>query len=162
MYGYYGVLYSLYHLTRGSHSISNMLDNDLSSEPLTILQIASGDLWAGAETQLYYLATALNGFPCIQLHVVLLNDGFLNKKLTEKGVSVTVLDEKKFNVLVLLYKITKLAFQINADVIHTHRYKENILGGIASLLHSHSKCIRTVHGAPEYNVSNKVRQGLIN
>ncbi len=131
-----------------------MRAEDLSHKSITVIHIASGDLWAGAETQLYYLATALNSFPYINLHVILLNDGVLNQKLTERGVAVTVLDENKINAVVLLFKITRLIFKMNADVIHTHRFKENILGCMASLFHTHSKCIRTIHGGPEHKISS--------
>ena len=136
---------------------------DSFHEQINILHIASGDLLAGAETQLYYLTTALNNFPNIRLHVVLLNDGVLNQKLTEKGVAVTVFDENKFNAFVLLFKITKLVYQLNVDVIHTHRFKENILGGIASMLNTHAKCIKTVHGASEDNIlSTNIRKRALN
>jgi L-malate glycosyltransferase len=129
-----------------------MREDAQSHKALTVLQIASGDLWAGAETQLYYLATALMTFPGIKLHVVLLNDGVLNKRLTEKGVKVTVLDESKHNALTILLNLIKVIYQTNTDVIHTHRFKENILGSVASLFHRNSKCIRTIHGYPEKKI----------
>lgn len=130
-----------------------MREDIQSHQALTILHIASGDLWAGAETQLYYLATALNSFPGITLHIVLLNEGVLSRKLVKKGVNVTVLDETKLNFLMIMTTLVKLIYRIDADVIHTHRFKENILGSIASLFYRNSKCIRTIHGGSEHKKS---------
>ncbi len=130
-----------------------MREDSESDQALAILHIASGDLWAGAETQLYYLATSLMTRSDINLHIVLLNDGVLKNKLIGKGVTVTVIDESKYNSFTILIKLIRLIYQINADVIHTHRFKENILGSIASLFHRHAKCVRTIHGGSEHDNS---------
>jgi len=67
--------------------------------PITILHIASGDLWAGAEVQLYTLVRALHHSPGVSVRVILLNHGTLEEKLHEEGVDVLVLTETSLSSL---------------------------------------------------------------
>ena len=46
----------------------------MTKAPLRLVQLASGDLWAGAEVQLFQLATALQANDGLRQRVVLLND----------------------------------------------------------------------------------------
>jgi len=116
---------------------------------INVLHIASGDLWAGAEVQLYTLAKALNKRQDTNITVVLLNHGMLEKKLVENGVHVTVLDESKLNAFKILRRLITTIHKEKPDVIHTHRVKENILGSLAALVHN-TPTVRTTHGAPEH------------
>ena len=118
---------------------------------MKIIHLASGDLWAGAEVQLFHLAVKLHELYGIHLLVVLLNHGQLEQELIEKGIAVTVLDESKlsgFSILLEFYHIVKL-FQ--PDIVHTHRSKENVIGGIVARLNG-KKSVRTVHGASEFSI----------
>ncbi len=125
-----------------------MVNNNL--ENIKILHIASGDLWAGAEVQLFTLAKELVGNPYIVLTVVLFNHGELERCLNAHNIHVHVIDEHKFNSLIIFRKLLSLLRDLNPDIVHTHRTKENILGSIAAKLAGVSKSIRTVHGAPEH------------
>ena len=60
---------------------------------LTILHIASGDLWAGAEVQLFTLTRTLHCTLGVSVGVVLLNHGKLEDKLREAGIKVIILYE---------------------------------------------------------------------
>ncbi len=60
------------------------------------------------------------------------------------------LDETKLNGLQILHRLIHIIRQLNPDVVHTHRSKENILGGIAAVLAGGIPSIRTAHGAPEH------------
>jgi len=115
-----------------------------------VLHIASGDLWAGAEVQLFTLTCALNKLADTRVSVILFNHGTLEKKLLEMGISVFVYDESKTGSLKLLQQLRLAIKKIQPDVIHTHRSKENILGSIAALLSGRIPSLRTVHGAPEH------------
>lgn len=117
---------------------------------LKLLHIASGDLWAGAEVQLYNLACELNSHEDIQLKVILLNHGELELKLQQKGVNVLVIDETKHGALTILKKIVMVIHVFNPDVVHTHRTKENILGSIAAKICNIRTCVRTAHGLSEF------------
>lgn len=121
----------------------------METPAINVMHIASGDLWAGAEVQLFTLCKHLKEFKTITLHVVLLNYGELEQKLSGMGVSVDVIEESKFNGLQIFKQIFKLAQTFKPDIIHTHRQKENILGSVVALL---TKCssVRTVHGASEH------------
>lgn len=116
-----------------------------------ILHIASGDLWAGAEVQLFTLVKTLHLGLGIPVSVVLLNHGRLEQQLHSAGIGVIVLEESKLNVLEILYRLVKIIQKQSPDVIHTHRQKENTLGSIAALLAGRVASLRTSHGAPEHN-----------
>ena len=64
---------------------------------IRVTHIASGDLWAGVEVQLYTLVKSLNRLPEIQSSVILLNHGTLEQKLKELGIEVQILDETKLS-----------------------------------------------------------------
>ena len=121
--------------------------------PINILHIASGDLWAGAEVQLYTLARALHTFPGVSVRVILLNHGTLEEKLHEEGIEVLVFDETGLSGLQILRHMKRSISTQRPDVIHTHRLKENILGSIAGYLAGRVPSMRTVHGAPEHQAS---------
>ena len=116
---------------------------------INVLHIASGDLWAGAEVQLFTLAKTLNNQQAINVNVVLLNHGTLESQLLKNGINVTVLDESKLNGFQILRQLISTIRKIKPDVIHTHRVKENILGSISALF-SNRPTLRTAHGAPEH------------
>ena len=103
------------------------------SRTINVLHIASGDLWAGAEVQLFTLAKALNNKQDINISVVLLNHGTLEQKLLRNGINVIVLDESALNGFQILWRLFTAIREIQPDVIHTHRVKENILGSVAAL-----------------------------
>ena len=116
---------------------------------INVLHIASGDLWAGAEVQLFTLAKALNNRKDIDISVVLLNHGMLEQKLLNEGIDVNVLDESTLNGFQILLQLIYIVREIKPDVIHTHRVKENVLGSVAALFNN-IPTIRTQHGAPEH------------
>ena len=123
---------------------------------MKILHIASGDTWAGAEVQVWTLCTELvkQGQT---VHAIILNPGRLAEMLAESGVTVTVLDERRFGFGKLLEKIKLELHRYQPDVIHTHRQKENILGSLANKMTISVPAFRTVHGAPEFTPSLKQR-----
>lgn len=113
------------------------------------MHIASGDLWAGAEVQLYTLAKSLNQQTDTRVSIVLMNHGMLEQKLREEGIDVIVLDESHLNGLKILQQLTRISRELKPDIIHTHRQKENILGSIAAFV-NRIPSLRTSHGAPEH------------
>jgi glycosyltransferase involved in cell wall biosynthesis len=117
---------------------------------IRVVHVASGDLWAGAEAQVYALTKELNKLPALDLEVVLLNHGILEQRLMKQGVRVTVFDEKRLNSLQILKSLHNFLNSVRPDIVHTHRQKENVLGALASLGVPGCRSIRTVHGAPEF------------
>lgn len=126
-----------------------------STYPMKVLHIASGDLWAGAEVQLFTLTKALKNNSDTTVDIILLNHGILERKLISNGIKVIIVDESKLNGLIILWKIIRIIHQMQPDVIHTHRIKENVLGSLAALLNGNIPNLRTTHGAPEHAPSWK-------
>lgn len=117
--------------------------------PLRVAHLASGDLWAGAELQLFTLLSELVQRPQFQIRVVLFNHGLLEQKLLERGLDVVVLDERRLNAFSLWRALTKTLRPFAPHIVHTHRYKETILGGLASRWAGKPRLIKTVHGLRE-------------
>lgn len=117
---------------------------------MRVLHVISGDLWAGAEAQAATLLGELRGQPGVQLSVVLLNTGELASRLRALGIDVTVLDEAQHSAAVIFWRLLRLMRQRQPQVVHTHRFKENILGSVAARLATRALCVRTEHGAPEH------------
>ena len=118
------------------------------NDPISVLHVASGDLWAGAEVQLFTLAKSLYKQPNCTVNVVIFNHGQLEKMLLNQGINVFVLDESKLNVFQLFLQLNSIIRKLKPTLIHTHRIKENILGSIAAFL-NRIPSIRTAHGATE-------------
>jgi glycosyltransferase involved in cell wall biosynthesis len=128
---------------------------------LRVLQLASGDLWAGAEVQLFALCGALMARPDIELRVILLNEGELADRLRAMGADLVVFDERRLSPLAILRQVLRVVQQWRPQVLHTHRFKENIVGGVAAAL-AGVPSVRTQHGAPEQARSRvDVRRQLI-
>ncbi|MDX2505060.1 MAG: glycosyltransferase [Gammaproteobacteria bacterium] len=99
---------------------------------------------------LYTLARTLHRELNTQVSVVLLNHGILEQKLRNCGIPVHVLDESQLSSFQILRRLNRIIVDVNPNVIHTHRSKENILGSIAAWYKHHIPSLRTVHGAPEH------------
>lgn len=120
-----------------------------STEKIRVLHIVSGDLWAGAEAQAYALIKQLNKDCTVA--AVLMNEGELASRLRAIDIPVTVLDETTCSAWQLFQGIRRAIKAFKPTVIHTHRQKENILGSLANLTTLRARCVRTVHGASEFN-----------
>ncbi|KEF32223.1 Glycosyl transferase [Marinobacter nitratireducens] len=122
---------------------------------LTVTHIASGDLWAGAEVQVYQLIKALSETREINPTAIVFNHGVLANKLQSLGVPVTVADETSLSAYQMIQSIRCHIRSNGANVIHTHGFKENILGVTAQRLAGVRCSVRTVHGNPEHTRSWK-------
>ena len=109
----------------------------------------SGDQWAGAEMQLLMMATCLAEQPGVTVSVVLFNEGRLARELRQIGVPVTILDEARSGMLALTRQLTELLREQRIDVLHTHKYKDGVLGAIAARRAGVPHFVRTMHGLAE-------------
>ena len=128
---------------------------------LRVLTVVSGDLWAGAEVQVYQLLRAARREPRVELQVVVLNPGMLADRLAAEGIAVTVLDESRLGFSDLAREIRALARTWRPAVVHTHRRKEHFLGALAA-----NACgaglVATVHGRSELPQGwNGLRQSVL-
>jgi glycosyltransferase involved in cell wall biosynthesis len=123
---------------------------------MKILHIASGDLWAGAEKQLFSLACALKQLPETEVEAIILNPGTLAQRLLAADIPTLILDEAEQGTFDLLRRIDAHLAQRQPDIVHTHRTKENILGGLAAFRRG-IPSLRTQHGASEHAPNLKRR-----
>ncbi len=117
----------------------------------TVVHIASGDLYAGAEVQLYQLIRQLRNSAECTIVAILLNTGILEQRLRSLGMDVHVLDESMLGGMQIFIEAWKLLRKIRPDVVHTHRRKENVIGAVAARLAGVTAIVQTVHGLPEEN-----------
>lgn len=117
--------------------------------PIKLLIIASGDLWAGAEAVVHQLAVGLHHKHSMNVSLVLLNHGRLEKICREAGVQTHVLDEGRYSFPSVLWKLVNICRSIRPDIIHSHRYKENLLAVLAGPFCGRPKLVTTVHGLSE-------------
>lgn len=131
---------------------------------MKVLHIASGDLWAGAEKQLYTLLLALRQSGQHQVMAIIFNPGTLADKIREAGIPLQVLDESRENGLQLTRAVNQYVTEKRPDLIHSHRLKENIIGGLVATRHG-IPSVRTLHGASEhgfgaFNIRKRVLHDL--
>jgi glycosyltransferase involved in cell wall biosynthesis len=118
----------------------------------------SGDQWAGAEMQLLMIATCLAEQPGVRVCVVLFNEGRLARELRQIGVPVTILDETRIGALALIRQLTEVLRQQRIDILHTHKYKDGVLGAVAAKRARVPHLVRTMHGLAEPMVGwNRVK-----
>jgi L-malate glycosyltransferase len=123
--------------------------NYLASTPLKICHITSGDLLAGKEVLLLNLAKASLKEALDRTLFVLFNNGGLSKKLREQGARVVVFQESGIAAdWQIIFKLARLLKEEMVQVVHTHGYKGNVIGGMASRLSGRPLLVRTEHGKP--------------
>jgi glycosyltransferase involved in cell wall biosynthesis len=109
---------------------------------LRVLHILSGDLWAGAEVATFHLLGALARRSDVSPRALVLNPGVLADRLEKVGIPVRVEPEAKRSVAALAWKVRRHAADV--DLVHAHRYKENLLAALSG-----KPWVTTRHGRPE-------------
>lgn len=122
---------------------------------LRVCHIISGDLWAGAEVMAYNLLSNLHTQKDIQIYAILLNSGVLSEELKKTGIEVIVIEEKYNSFPSIVWKISSILKKNNFNIIHAHRYKENLIAFCLKILYRNIKTLSTVHGMPEIIGSKK-------
>ena len=126
-----------------------------------ICHIMTADLWAGAEVQVATTMAYLAGCQELSLRAVLFNDGRLANELRQLGIDVTVVDEATHNSLEIVLMLSRYLIEHRIDVVHTHRYKDTVLGAIAAKIAGVPHVVRTMHGLREpMTVWNRFKFGL--
>jgi len=120
-----------------------------AARQLRVCHIMSADLWAGAEVQLATTAAHLVKESAVSVSAVLLNEGQLAANLRRLGVPVAILDETRINSLGILIGLVRILREQRIDLVHTHRYKDTVLGLMAARIAGVPHAVRTMHGLPE-------------
>lgn len=124
-----------------------------SSKSLVVTHIVSGDLWAGAEVQVFNLCRSLQASAAVFPTAVVFNSGILHDKLQELGIPVTLADEKHKGPHAIARLIAAHCKEHGSRIVHTHGFKENVLGILGKEFAGVPLSVRTVHGNPETALS---------
>lgn len=111
--------------------------------------LASGDLWAGAEVMIYQLVCGFKEFEDVVILVVLLNNGRLAEEFKGADIEVRIVDEVQLSILGLARGIHKIVKEFSPHIIHSHRYKENLLAWLITRVMRKVRLVATQHGMPE-------------
>jgi glycosyltransferase involved in cell wall biosynthesis len=117
--------------------------------PITVLHVFSGDLWAGAEVMVYNLLKNLKDDPHLEIVALSLNDGVLSRKLAQAGIPTRVIPEAGYSFPGIIWKAFRHLRGKKIGIIHSHRYKENLLAFILSRLLRIRITVATLHGLVE-------------
>src|SRR5688572_16299505 len=120
-----------------------------ASPALRICHVMSADLWAGAEVQVATMAAYQVRQPGVSVSAVLFNDGPLARELRRLGVAVTIIDETRTRAPGIVRGLTRFFREHQIELVHTHRYKDSVLGALAAKLAGVPHVVRTVHGLRE-------------
>lgn len=132
-----------------------------SDNCLCVCHIISGDLWAGAEAMACHLLRYLQTCAEIHLTVILLNEGRLAVELREAGIKVCVIEEKHHSFFAIAKSILSVLDGSTQHVLHSHRYKENLLAFLVSRRMKEVKLVTTQHGLPEMQSVSMLSLGRI-
>jgi len=116
---------------------------------IAVCHIASGDRWAGAEAQIATLLKSLVRHDELQLSAILLNHGRLAAEIQRCGIEVAVIPENQNGFLAILSEATRFLRGKGVRIVHSHRYKENLLAALLARRCRISFAVRTQHGLPE-------------
>ena len=116
---------------------------------LGVCHIASGDRWAGAEVQLSALLKGLGALPDLDLCAIFLNEGRPAAEAREMGIDVCVFDESRKGFMEILAGARRFLAGKNIQVLHSHRYKENLLAALIARKLRIPVHVSSKHGAPE-------------
>lgn len=92
---------------------------------------------------------------CLQREVGLrvvalgLNEGTLTERLREAGVTTYVVPEARHTLAGILWRAARQLRDERIGVIHSHRYKENVLAWLLAKRLGITELVTTVHGLPE-------------
>lgn len=131
---------------------------------IRICHLANADVYGGVEEQLKILLNTKKSRldSEFEYHVILFNRGLLARELSMPGVMVHIVQELRWNFVQQLLQIYRLLKRYRIQVVHTHKYKEGILGGLAAKLAGIPVIVKTVHGLTECPSGlAKFRVGLI-
>lgn len=133
------------------------MKSDTINLPIKMCHIASGDLWAGAENQVYNIIAGLKKIDDCRVIVIVLNKGKLYNELRKLGVETFLVDEKKVSLIGQLIRIMSIIRKNEVAIVHSHRYKENIIAGMIKLIYRNFLLVKTQHGT--FDIIKKMSTG---
>ena len=126
---------------------------DLTGRPpaagLTVCHVFSGDLWAGAEVVIFNLLSCLNEDPRLRILALSLNEGELTDRLRGAGIATHVIPEARHGLIGILGRAARTLRGADVTILHSHRYKENVLARLLAPRLGIRELVTTIHGMPE-------------
>jgi len=116
---------------------------------IKVCHVAMGDLWAGAEVQLLALMKYGVRLPGFEWTVVLFNEGKLADELRKLPISLAIISEKNHSPIAIAYRLARKFRQVQPDIVHTHKYKDSIIGSLVARCLRVPYVVRVIHGMPE-------------
>jgi glycosyltransferase involved in cell wall biosynthesis len=116
---------------------------------ISVCHIVAGDSWAGAEVQVASLLKYLAKYPNVAVHAISLSDARFARELEQCGVDTYVVRQKHKSFLQVIRECSEFVASRNVEIIHSHKYKENIVGLLTAWRSKIPYVIRTAHGCPE-------------
>lgn len=98
---------------------------------------------------IFTLLKELKKDPSLKIIALSLNEGILVEKLREAGIDVSVISEKEHAFPAICFKAFRLLKGRKIDVIHSHRYKENLIALFFGKFVGAKRLVTTLHGLPE-------------
>ena len=109
----------------------------------------SGDLWAGAEVAIFNLLSSLARDPSLSVIALALNEGEVTERLRRAGVVTHVIPESRYGSVGILARAVRVLRDADVRILHSHRYKENVLAAVLATRLRIPTLITTIHGLPE-------------
>jgi L-malate glycosyltransferase len=125
--------------------------------PISVCHIASGDAWFGAEAQVANLVRELSRRRELAVSAIVLNHGRLAEELASCGIDVKVISEREKTFSQVVAEAHSFVRSRNAQILHSHRYKENLISALLRFADRRISLVRTQHGRPE---ALKGREGV--
>jgi glycosyltransferase involved in cell wall biosynthesis len=119
--------------------------------PLKVLQLATGELFGGAERQIITLSRALRAFG-VGVHALLFFDRELAAGLRAAGIPVEILDPRGTFDPGVPRKLGRCLAAGGHSLVHVHGYRPCVMLAMASRPAS-LRVIKTEHGLPETSQS---------
>jgi L-malate glycosyltransferase len=124
-------------------------ERPVTTRRIAVCHLASGDRWAGAESQLAGLLTALQRVEDLSVSAIFLNEGRLAAEARQAGVEVCVFPEAEWSFFKICSEVSRFVRGKGIQVLHSHRYKENLIAALVA-----GRChvpvhVSSSHGAPE-------------
>jgi L-malate glycosyltransferase len=95
------------------------------------------------------LLKALSGNQMFQLCAIVLNEGRLAGELRKCRIEVKIIPEGRTGFISILKEASRYLGSRNIQILHSHRYKENLLGALLARRCRVPFVVRTVHGGVE-------------
>ena len=96
----------------------------------------------------------------MEVSAILLNEGRLANEIRHLGIPVDVVDEANGSFFQLIKNTGNIIDRKSPHIIHSHRYKENIVAFLSSKSKNDIRLVSTQHGMPEYIGTNRILRSI--